>query len=61
MVKKNSKKRSKYKYIKTKSQKKRSQKKRSQKNKQGGNIRKDQVSLSEAVGILRNYYDQNLK
>ena len=65
MVKKNSKKRSKNKYMKKsqKSQKSQKKQKKSQtkKNKQGGHIKRDNVSLTEAVNILRNYYQQNLK
>ena len=62
MVKKYSQRRSKNKYMK-KSQKKQKKQKKSQnkKNKQGGHIKRDNVSLTEAVNILRNYYQQNLK
>jgi len=46
-----------------KSQKSQKKQKKSQnkKNKQGGHIKRDNVSLTEAVNILRNYYQQNLK
>jgi hypothetical protein len=65
MVKKYSQRRSKNKYMKKsqKSQKSQKKQKKSQnkKNKQGGHIKRDNVSLTEAVNILRNYYQQNLK
>ena len=68
MVKKYSQRRSKNKYMKksqkkqTKQTKQKKQKKsQNKKNKQGGHIKRDNVSLTEAVNILRNYYQQNLK
>ena len=65
MVKKYSQRRSKNKNMKKsqKSQKSQNKQKKSQnkKNKQGGHIKRDNVSLTEAVNILRNYYQQNLK